>query len=129
VGSTVTASGLTEPGLAGDARALFDRMAEAVVCPDQLANQIYLVEMVLPASAFLLAGPARARLGEVAGDQHGPARVPGHRRAARQPRKGHRIRPRLPRCQRRSVPTLDRPRPRPGRLPSAPLRRETRALG
>ncbi len=52
VDSTVTASGLTEPGLAGDARARFDRMAEEVVWPDQLANQIYLVEMVLPVAAF-----------------------------------------------------------------------------
>ena len=52
LGSTVRSSGLTDGGLDIAARAVFDRMAADVEWPDQLANQIYLVEMVLPVAAF-----------------------------------------------------------------------------
>lgn len=50
--STVKVSGLAEPGLTVDAHQVFDRMADDVVWPDQLPNQIYLVEMMLPVAAF-----------------------------------------------------------------------------
>lgn len=52
VKSCVRAGGMTEPGLAGDAQAVFDRMADEVTWPDQFANQCYLVAMVLPVAAM-----------------------------------------------------------------------------
>lgn len=52
VGSTVKASGLDDPELPATAERVFDQMAAAVDWPDQFANQIYLVEMVLPVAAF-----------------------------------------------------------------------------
>ena len=50
--STVKASGLVDAGLAADTHRVFDRMADHVVWPDQLPNQVYLVEMMLPVAAF-----------------------------------------------------------------------------
>jgi hypothetical protein len=52
VGSTVKASGLGDPELPAAVERVFDQMAADADWPDQLANQIYLVEMVLPAAAF-----------------------------------------------------------------------------
>ncbi len=52
LGSTVNASGLDDPELAATADRVFDRMAADADWPGQLANQIYLVEMVLPIAAF-----------------------------------------------------------------------------
>lgn len=52
LGSTVGSSGLTDRGLDVAAHELFDQMAADVEWPDQVANQIYLVEMVLPVAAF-----------------------------------------------------------------------------
>ena len=52
LGSCVRAAGLPDPGLAEDARAVFDRMADQVQWPSQLANQGYLVMMVLPVAAL-----------------------------------------------------------------------------
>ena len=50
--STVKAGGLTETDLEADTHRVFDQMAADVDWPDQMANQIYLVEMVLPVAAF-----------------------------------------------------------------------------
>ena len=55
MGSTVKASGLDDPEIPAAAERVFDRMAADVEWPDQVANQIYLVEMVLPVSAFYTA--------------------------------------------------------------------------
>jgi hypothetical protein len=55
LGSTVKASELTDPELPAAAERVFDRMAAEVEWPDQVANQIYLVEMVLPVAAFYTA--------------------------------------------------------------------------
>lgn len=52
VGSTVKASGLDDPALPATVERVFDQMADEVDWPDQVANQIYLVAMVLPVSAF-----------------------------------------------------------------------------
>ena len=55
VGSTVKASGVSDPEVPAAAERVFDRMTADVEWPDQLANQIYLVEMVLPVAAFYTA--------------------------------------------------------------------------
>ena len=55
LGSTVTASGLDDPELPAAAERVFARMAADAEWPDQLANQIYLVEVVLPVAAFYTA--------------------------------------------------------------------------
>ena len=55
LGSTVKASELTDPAFPTATEQVFDRMAAEVEWPDQLANQIYLVEMVLPVAAFYTA--------------------------------------------------------------------------
>lgn len=52
VKSCVRTGGMTEPGLTGDAQAVYDRMADEVTWPDQLANQGYLAVMVLPVAAL-----------------------------------------------------------------------------
>lgn len=52
VASTVKAGEVTDPRLSEDVQRVFDRMAGDVDWPDQLANQIYLVEVVLPVAAF-----------------------------------------------------------------------------
>ena len=52
VKSCVRAGGMTESGLTADAQAVFDRMATEVTWPGQLANQGYLVAMVLPVAAL-----------------------------------------------------------------------------
>ena len=52
LGSTVKASELTDAELPAAIERVFDRMAAEVEWPDQFANQIYLVEMVLPVAAF-----------------------------------------------------------------------------
>ena len=50
--STVSASGLSDAGLQSDAHEAFDQLADDADWPGQFANQIYLVEMVLPVTAF-----------------------------------------------------------------------------
>lgn len=50
--STVRASGLSDAGLQADAHEVLDQLADDADWPGQLANQIYLVEMVLPVVAF-----------------------------------------------------------------------------
>jgi hypothetical protein len=55
LGSTVKASGLGDPALAAAIQRVFDRMAAEVEWPDQFANQVYLVEMVLPVASFYTA--------------------------------------------------------------------------
>ena len=55
MGSTVKASGLDDPEFPAATERVFDRMAAEIEWPDQLANQIYLVEMVLPVAAFYIA--------------------------------------------------------------------------
>lgn len=52
VKSCVRAGGMTEPGLIADAQAVYDRMADDVMWPDQLANRGYLAVMVLPVAAL-----------------------------------------------------------------------------
>ena len=52
VKSCVRAGGMSEPGLTTDALAVYDRMADEVTWPDQLANQGYLAVMVLPVAAL-----------------------------------------------------------------------------
>jgi hypothetical protein len=52
VKSCVRAGGITEPELTADAQAVYDRMADEVMWPDQLANQAYLAVMVLPVAAL-----------------------------------------------------------------------------
>ena len=52
VKSCVRAGGLSEPGLTADAQSVYDRMADEVTWPDQLANQGYLAVMVLPVAAL-----------------------------------------------------------------------------
>lgn len=49
--STLAASGVTEPGLAEEARDVYDRLANRVPWPDQLANRFHLVFNVLPVAA------------------------------------------------------------------------------
>ncbi len=49
------AGDLTDPEFAAVAEQVFDRMAAEVEWPEQFANQIYLVEMVLPVAAFYTA--------------------------------------------------------------------------
>ncbi len=51
----VRAGRMTEPGLASDARAIYDRMADRVPWPAQQANQAHLVFMVLPMAALYTA--------------------------------------------------------------------------
>ena len=55
VDSTLAASGLTEPGLAEDAREVYGRLAHRVPWPDQLANRFHLVFNVLPVAALYTA--------------------------------------------------------------------------
>jgi hypothetical protein len=55
LGSTVNASGLDDSELPAATERVFDRMAAGAEWPDQVANQIYLVEMVLPVAAFYTA--------------------------------------------------------------------------
>ena len=52
VKSCVRAGGMTEPGLTADAQAVYDRMADEVTWPEQLANRVYLAVMVLPVAAL-----------------------------------------------------------------------------
>jgi len=52
VKSCTSARGMTAPGLAADAQAMYDEMAEQIVWPDQLANKVYLAVMVLPVAAL-----------------------------------------------------------------------------
>ncbi len=51
----VRAGRMTEPRLASDARAIYDRMADRVPWPAQQANQAHLVFMVLPMAALYTA--------------------------------------------------------------------------
>ncbi|MGB8019728.1 MAG: L-2-amino-thiazoline-4-carboxylic acid hydrolase [Candidatus Nanopelagicales bacterium] len=53
--STLAGSGLTEPGLAEEARDVYDRLAHRVPWPDQLANRFHLVFNVLPVAALCTA--------------------------------------------------------------------------
>lgn len=46
---------MTEPGLASDARAIYDRMADRVPWPAQQANQAHVVFLVLPMAALYTA--------------------------------------------------------------------------
>jgi hypothetical protein len=55
MGSTVKASELDDPEFPAAAEQVFDRMAAEVEWPNQMANQVYLVEMVLPVAAFYTA--------------------------------------------------------------------------
>ena len=55
MGSTVKASELDDPEFPAAAEQVFDRMAAEVEWPNQMANQVYLVEMVLPVAAVYTA--------------------------------------------------------------------------
>lgn len=60
----VRAGRMTEPGLASDTRALYDRMADRVPWPAQQANQVHLVFMVLPMAALYTALRERGKDGQ-----------------------------------------------------------------
>jgi hypothetical protein len=52
VESCVRAADLAETGLTGDAQSIYDQLADEVIWPDRIADQVYLAVMVLPVASL-----------------------------------------------------------------------------